>query len=64
MGLGADKVASLSASTTASKEEGEELKVIKGAFVHLVSGSHRGQYGQVSSGLLHFVFPSVITKIC
>jgi hypothetical protein len=49
MGLGADKVASLSAPFTASKKEGEELNVIKGAFVHLISGSHRGQYGQVSS---------------
>jgi len=63
MGLGADKMASLSAPSTVSKEEGEELKVIKGAFVHLISGSQRGQYGQVSLGLLHFVFPSVMTKI-
>lgn len=47
MGLGADKVASLSAPFTASKKEGEELNVIKGAFVHLISGSHRGQYGQI-----------------
>lgn len=63
MGLGADKVAFLSAPSAAPKEEGEELKVIKGAFVHLISGSQRGQYGQVSSGLLLFVFPSVTTKI-
>jgi hypothetical protein len=59
MGLGADKVASLSAPSTASKEEGEELKLIKGAFVHLISGSQRGQYGQVSLSLLHFVCPTV-----
>lgn len=54
MGLGADKVASLSAPSAVSKEEGEELKVIKGAFVHVISGSQRGQYGQVSLGLLQF----------
>lgn len=47
MGLGADKVACLSAPSAASKEEAEELKVIKGAFVHLISGSQRGQYGQI-----------------
>ena len=63
MGLGADKVASLSAPSAVSKEEAEELKVIKGAFVHLISGSQRGQYGQVSMVLLHFVFPSIMTKI-
>jgi len=47
MGLGADKVVSLSAPPSSSQEEGEELNVIKGAFVQIISGSQRGQYGQV-----------------
>lgn len=47
MGLGADKVASLSTPSAVSKEKGEELKVIKGAFVRVISGSQRGQYGQI-----------------
>jgi hypothetical protein len=46
MGLGADKVHS-SCVPSLSQEEGEELKVIKGAFIQVISGSHRGQYGQV-----------------
>jgi hypothetical protein len=56
MGLGADTLASLSVPSPASQEEGEELKVIKGAYVQIISGSHRGQYGQVRLCLLHFLF--------
>jgi hypothetical protein len=47
MGLGADKVDSSCIPSSLSHEEGEELKVIKGAFIQVISGSHRGQYGQV-----------------
>jgi hypothetical protein len=55
MGLGADEVRSSSVPSSVSKEEGEELKVIKGAFVQIISGSQRGQYGQVR--LLPTTFP-------
>lgn len=47
MGLGADKVDSSCAPSTLAQDEGEELKVIKGASVQVISGSHKGQYGQV-----------------
>jgi ribosomal protein S4E len=52
MGLGVDKLASLSVP----QDGGEELKVDKGAYVQIISGSHRGQYGQVRLWLLHFLF--------
>ncbi|PNF18137.1 hypothetical protein B7P43_G02629 [Cryptotermes secundus] len=47
VGLGADKLASLSVLSPIPQEDGEELKVIKGAYVQIISGSHRGQYGQI-----------------
>ncbi|XP_021915160.1 G patch domain and KOW motifs-containing protein isoform X2 [Zootermopsis nevadensis] len=47
MGLGADKVDSSCAPSTLAQDEGEELKVIKGASVQVISGSHKGQYGQI-----------------
>jgi hypothetical protein len=50
--LGADKLASLSVPSPIPQEGGEELKVMKGAYVQIISGSHRGQYGQVRLWLL------------
>lgn len=47
VGLGADKLASLSVPSPVPQEGGEELKVIKGAYVQIISGSHKGQYGQI-----------------
>jgi hypothetical protein len=53
MGLGADK---LSLPPPAPQEEEEELKVIIGAYVQIISGMHKGLYGQVSLCLLYFLF--------
>jgi hypothetical protein len=56
MGLGADKLASLYLPSPAPQEGEEELKVIKGAYVQIIAGLYRGQYGQVRLCLLHFSF--------
>lgn len=50
LGLGADRsvLEKASKSVAQSNKEGEEqLKVIVGAFVQLLSGKHQGLYGQV-----------------
>jgi hypothetical protein len=52
VGLGFDEVWS---SSSVSNKEGEELRVIIGAHVQIIYGSHRGQYGQVR--LLPTTFP-------
>lgn len=52
LGLGADRsvLEKASKSVAQSNKEGEEqLKVIVGAFVQLLSGKHQGLYGQVFS---------------
>jgi hypothetical protein len=52
MGLGADMLGFLSVPSPAHHEGEEELKVIKGAYVQIIYGSHRGVYGQVRLCLL------------
>ena len=55
LGLGADRsvLEKASKSIAQSNKEGEEqLKVIVGAFVQLLSGTHQGLYGQVFSQII------------
>jgi hypothetical protein len=59
VGLGADKLASFSVPSLIPQEGGEELKVMKGAYVQIISGLHRGQYGQVRLWLLQFLFSRI-----
>lgn len=52
MGLGADKMmlavaAKKAASTANSKQDQEELKLVKGAYVKIAAGMNKDQYGQV-----------------
>jgi hypothetical protein len=56
MGLGADKFTALSSPSPAPQEGEEELKVIIGAYVQIISGLNKGLYGQVSLCLIHFLF--------
>ncbi|PSN56315.1 hypothetical protein C0J52_07518 [Blattella germanica] len=45
MGLGADKHQASTENAESSKEE--KLEIVKGAFIQMLSGSRRGQYGQI-----------------
>jgi hypothetical protein len=63
LGLGADRTVLENAAKalTKPKEGEEELKVIIGANVQLLSGKHQGLYGQVSKNSIK-ICHSIITK--
>lgn len=52
MGLGADKmmlaVAAKKTASANSKQNQEELKLVKGAYVKIAAGMNADQYGQVN----------------
>lgn len=49
MGLGADKmILKQGQSQETAKKGSEELKIIKGAYVRVISGRHKNKFGKVS----------------